>query len=162
VSQQNDRPLPARLRTVRDEHIGDIERSLLMSWAAFAATFGSARGVTHALRRRGGSGGLVIGGKHLHHYNFGIILLAVVGGIGINAADKIRGHPTVAVAYGSGAALIVDEFALLLDLEDVYWATDGRKSVDVAVGLTALGGIYAAATSFWRAAAREVKESRRR
>jgi hypothetical protein len=44
------------------------------------------------------------------------------------------------VAYGSGLALIVDEFALLLDLKDVYWAKQGRLSLDLGVGMVALGG----------------------
>ena len=53
-------------------------------------------------------------------------------------------------------ALIVDELALLLDLEDVYWANDGRKSVDAAVLIIAAGGLYLTAAPFWRAAAREI------
>jgi len=44
--------------------------------------------------------------------------------------------PLVATAYGAGLALIVDEFALLLDLQDVYWAKQGRESVDLAIGLS--------------------------
>lgn len=75
--------LPARLRAVWAQHVGTSERALLLSWAAFASTFGTARGVTHWLRRRdsgsGGSGGIVIGGKHLHYYNLGILLLTSVG-----------------------------------------------------------------------------------
>ena len=46
----------------------------------------------------------------------------------------------VALCYGTGSALIVDEFALLLDLEDVCWARQGRVSVDLGVGLAAAGG----------------------
>ena len=44
------------------------------------------------------------------------------------------------MAYGTGMALIVDEFALLLDLKDVYWQRQGRVSVDIGVGLVAAGG----------------------
>jgi hypothetical protein len=46
----------------------------------------------------------------------------------------------VATAYGAGLALIVDEFALLLDLRDVYWTKQGRVSVDLAIGLIATTG----------------------
>jgi hypothetical protein len=46
----------------------------------------------------------------------------------------------VATSYGAGLALIIDEFALLLDLRDVYWAKEGRISVDLGVGLVAAGG----------------------
>ena len=56
-----------------------------------------------------------------------------------------RRHPAVAVSYGSGLALIVDEFALLLDLRDVYWARQGRISIDIGVGGIALTGCYFAA-----------------
>ena len=59
---------------------------------------------------------------------------------GLRGTERQRRHPMAAVAFGSANAIIVDELALLLDLEDVYWATDGRESVDAAVGLIAAGG----------------------
>jgi len=78
------------------------------------------------LRRRdagsGGSGGLTIAGRHLHHYNLGIALLTGVGGIAVHGQAPRRRHPLTAAAYGAGAALILDELALLIDLQDVYWA----------------------------------------
>ncbi len=46
----------------------------------------------------------------------------------------------MSLTYGAGLALIVEEFALLLDLQDVYWAKEGRISVDLGVGLVAAGG----------------------
>jgi hypothetical protein len=153
--------LPARLRAVYADRIGPSERALLYSWSAFAATFGATRLITHRLRRRGGSGGIVIRGRHIHHYNFGIALLVGVGGIGVHGQEHARRHAITASAYGSGVALIVDELALLLDLEDVYWANDGRTSVDVAVGTIALGGIFFAAAPFWKSVAREIARTRR-
>ncbi len=156
--------LRSRLRQVYEEQTGSSERALLRSWTAFGLTFGGARVVTHLLRRRdrgsGGSGGIVIGGRHLHHYNLGILTLAAVGGIGVHGDERRRRHPTVATAYGAGAALIVDELALLLDLSDVYWAKDGRTSVDAAVGTIALGGLLLVAGPFWRESAREVLRTR--
>lgn len=100
------------------------------------------------------------GGRHLHHYNIGILLLAAVGGIALRGAERHRRHPVTATAYGSGTALIVDELALLIDLEDVYWAREGRTSVDAAIGLLALGGVYLAAVPFWHGAAREILATR--
>jgi hypothetical protein len=148
--------LPRRLRAVWAEHMGEPERALLVSWAAFGATFATTRLVTHRLRRGGGAGGIVLRGRHIHHYNFGIALLAAVGGAAVwGQADSHR-HPATATAYGSGVALIVDELALLLDLQDVYWGTDGRTSVDVAVGTIATGGVYLAAAPFWHSAVREL------
>jgi hypothetical protein len=76
---------------------------------------------------------------------WGIGMLTGVGAIGVHGEDKQRRHPAVAISYGTGLALIVDEFALLLDLRDVYWAKQGRVSVDVAVGAIALAGSYFAA-----------------
>lgn len=154
------RSLPARLRAVYGRRVGRAEQALLISWAAFGVTFGTVRAITHLLRWRnsttGGSGGLVIGGRHLHHYNLGIALLAAVGGVGVHGQERRSRHPVTAASYGAGAALVVDELALLLDLQDVYWAKDGRSSVDAAFGGIALGGLYLAAVPFWHGAAREI------
>ena len=148
--------LPGRLREVWAEHVGPSERALLTSWAAMGATFGTARAVTHRLRAGGGPGGIVVRGRHIHHYNFGIALLAAVGGIAVHGQASARRHPLTATAYGMGVALILDEFALLLDLRDVYWGTEGRASVDVAIGTIAAGGVYLAAAPFWHSVAREL------
>jgi hypothetical protein len=148
--------LPRRLREIWDERIGPTERSMLVAWGSFGATFGIARLITHHLRRGGGSGGIVIAGRHIHHYTFGIALLAAVGAVAVRGDGAARQHAGVGAAYGTGTALIVDEFALLLDLQDVYWAADGRKSVDAAVGAIAVSGLYLAAAPFWHEAVREV------
>lgn len=154
--------LPRRLRTVYRRRVGPTEQSLLVAWAAFAVTFGLTRAVTHWIRAGHGprGGGISAGGEHLHHYNIGIALLAGVGGVALRGQERHRRHPLTAAAYGSGTALIVDELALLLDLQDVYWANDGRKSVDAAVGLIAIGGVYLAAAPFWHAVGREVARPR--
>jgi hypothetical protein len=98
-----------------------------------------------------------LGGKHFHHYNIGIGMLATVGGVGLRGTDKQRQHPAAAVAFGAANAMIVDELALLLDLKDVYWAKDGRQSVDVAVGLIAAGATVAAGLPFWPHAQRALR-----
>jgi hypothetical protein len=154
----DDVSLRHRLRVVADDRLGPTEQSLIVAWAGFGATFGITRAITHWIRAGHGpsSGGMSAGGRHLHHYNIGILLLAAVGGVAIRGEEKHRRHPVTASAYGSGAALIVDELALLIDLEDVYWARDGRKSVDAAIGLLALGGVYLAAAPFWHDAACQV------
>ena len=155
------RTLPGRLRGAYQSHVGSLEQALLVAWGAFGLTFGTARGVTHFLRARYGGGGLVAGGRHLHHYNLGILLLVGVGSVALQGEDRHRRHPLTASAYGSGLALIVDELALLIDLEDVYWAKDGRNSVDAAIGIIAAGGLYLAAAPFWHRAAAEMLRSRR-
>ncbi len=159
----HDASLLTRLRTVARIRIGPTELSLIVAWAGFGTTFGVTRAVPHWIRAGHGpaSGGMSAGGRHLHHYNLGILLLAAVGGVALRGEERHRRHPVTATAYGSGAALIVDELALLIDLEDVYWARDGRKSVDAAIGLLALGGVYLAAVPFWRDALRELTRSAR-
>ncbi|NMH99293.1 hypothetical protein HF526_18540 [Pseudonocardia sp. K10HN5] len=153
-----------RLRTAYADHVGRTERPLLIAWAAFAATFGITRAVTYWLHTGHGpsSGGITAGGRHLHHYNIGIMLLGAVGAVAVRGRADHHRHPMTAAAYGSGAALIIDEAALLIDLKDVYWANDGRKSVDAAIATIALGGAYLAAVPFWNAAARELSHPTRR
>jgi hypothetical protein len=73
---------------------------------------------------------------------WGIGMLAGVGAVAVRGDEKLRRHPVTALAYGAGLALIVDEFALLLDLQDVYWAKQGRVSVDIGIGGSSLIGSY--------------------
>ena len=73
---------------------------------------------------------------------WGLLLLAIVGAIAVRGDDATRWHPLVATAYGVGVALIVDEYALLLNLQDVYWAKQGKLSIDIAIGLVALGATF--------------------
>jgi hypothetical protein len=88
---------------------------------------------------------------------WGIGMVSGVGGVAVHGDNEQRRHPLVAVAYGAGLALIVDEFALLLDLKDVYWAKQGRISVDLAVGGSSLAGTYFAALPLLRALRRRIK-----
>ncbi len=100
--------LPARLRTVYGRRIGAAEKALMLSWAAFGTTFGTARAITHLLRWRdggsGGSGGIVIAGRHVHHFNFGIALLTAVGGVAVHGQEPTRRHPVTAAAYPNQTA----------------------------------------------------------
>jgi hypothetical protein len=144
-------------RAYRDQ-VDPTHRALLRAWSAFGVTFGVTRTITLWLRGGHGpaGGGIVIRGRHIHHYNLGIVLLTLVGAVALCGLERHRRHPLTVTAYGSGIALIVDELALLIDLQDVYWAKDGRWSVDVAVGTVAIGGLYLAAVPFWHRAAQQV------
>jgi hypothetical protein len=127
----------------------------MMSWLAFTVTFAAIRGITYGIREgRGPFRNLSLGGEHLHHYLWGIGLLTGVGAVAVRGDERQRRHPVVAVSYGSGLALIVDEFALLLDLRDVYWAKQGRISVDVGIGGIALAGSYFASLPVLRSLSR--------
>jgi hypothetical protein len=86
------------------------------------------------------------GGLHIHHLVWGILLLLIVGyvwlievGTGSNWIASVS-----AIAYGAGAALALDEFALWLNLQDVYWSDKGRQSIDsVVIFISALSvGIW--------------------
>ena len=133
------------------EILDPCQRSALISWVAFTATFAALRGITYSIRAgRGPFRNLSLGGEHVHHYLWGIGLLAGVGAIAVRGDESLRQHPVVAVSYGSGLALIVDEFALLLDLRDVYWARQGRISVDLGIGGVAVAGSYFASLPLLR------------
>jgi hypothetical protein len=122
------------------------ERLFLASLGFFAG-FGAARMITHAiLNKVGPFRNLSIGGRHLHHMVFGIGGLLGVGYLwlvllGVSPNGKRMSRAT-AVGYGVASAITLDEFALWLNLEDVYWAKQGRQSIDaVAVfgGLLSIG-----------------------
>ncbi|HJT02381.1 MAG TPA: hypothetical protein VJ757_01945 [Pseudonocardiaceae bacterium] len=150
--------LAKRVHRVYREEVGATDQALMLAWSGFGMTFSFTRALTLWLRAGHGpaGGGIVIRGRHIHHYNLGIILLTLVGAVALCGLERHRRHPLTATAYGSGIALVVDELALLIDLQDVYWAKDGRWSVDAAVATTAVGGLYLAAVPFWHRAARQV------
>jgi len=138
-----NRSVLADIRDAFGSELDAGQQSALISWLAFTATFGGVRGITHAIRAgKGPFKNLSVGGEHLHHYMWGIGMLAGVGAIAVKGDEELRRHPATAFVYGTGLALIVDEFALLLDLKDVYWAKEGRISVDVGIGGSSLVGSY--------------------
>jgi len=140
------------------EELGPGQRSALISWLAFTGTFAGLRAVTYSIRDgKGPFRNISVGGEHLHHYMRGIALLSGVGAVAVRGDEEHRRHPGVAVTYGSGLALIVDEFALLLDLKDVYWAKQGRISIDLGIGGIALAGSYFAALPVLRRLRRELR-----
>ena len=151
--------LTALARALRDSYYEELDpgqRSALFSWISFSTTFAAARGITLSIRAgRGPFRNLSAGGEHLHHYLWGIGMLAGVGAVAVHGEDSRRRHPAIAISYGSGLALIVDEFALLLDLKDVYWSRQGRVSVDLGVSAIAATGSYFAALPVLRATARK-------
>lgn len=76
------------------------------------------------------------GPLHIHHLVPGIILLLISGYIGLAFYNRFRLRNFMAVIFGIGAALTVDEFALWLYLEDVYWEKEGRHSIDAIIIIT--------------------------
>jgi hypothetical protein len=120
------------------EHFEDRRKERqLLSTGAFFVTFAAVRGITHAIRaERGPFKNITPGGRHIHHMTFGITGLLTVGylwllEIGID--EHRNASRLTSIAYGSGAALTLDEFALWLNLADDYWNKQGRESIDAVV-----------------------------
>ena len=152
-------PSPGAVRRAYHEELGPGQRSALLSWLTFTGTFTGLRVLTSSIRAgKGPFRNLSLGGEHLHHYMWGIGLLAGVGAVAMRGDERHRRHPAVAISYGAGLALIVDEFALLLDLRDVYWAKQGRISVDLGIGGIAASGSYFAGLPVLRRLRRERKQ----
>ena len=93
-----------------------------------------------------------MGSVHLHHMVFGLLLILLVGLLDLASAAM----PVRAVLFGIGAALVLDEFALILNLADVYWAPQGRESVDAVVIFAAVLIVFAFGGNFWQAAWHEL------
>ncbi|HLI01314.1 MAG TPA: hypothetical protein VKV06_11060 [Acidimicrobiales bacterium] len=134
-------PPPREVSQAFHEELHAGRQTALLSWLAFTVTFVVVRVITHRIRGgRAGLHNLQLGGTHLHHYLWGILSVSGVGGVALRGEDRWRRHPLVAIVYGAGLALIVDEFALLLDLKDVYWSEQGRWSVDLAIAVISSAG----------------------
>src|SRR4051794_39589697 len=80
-------------------------------------------------------------GLHLHHLVWGIVLLMLSGLIEFATGPDSPWNEILAGAFGIGAGLTLDEFALWVYLRDVYWAKEGRASLDAVVAATAVGGL---------------------
>lgn len=80
-------------------------------------------------------------GLHIHHMVFGAVAMMVVGVIQFAFDPSGKWPYVLALAFGAGIALVLDEFALLLHLEDVYWSEEGRTSIDAVVLAATLTGI---------------------
>ena len=151
-----------RISDAYDQEVDRTHRSLLNAAIAFALTFGLVRALTYGIREQWLPwGNIVTGGLHIHHYVWGVALLLIVGLVSL-VIDSPRLNPWLGAVYGVAAALVIDEFALLLNLRDVYWSNEGRVSVDVALGTIALAAVYFAATSFWQRLGRELVRALRR
>lgn len=77
-------------------------------------------------------------GLYIHHMVFGIIILIIAGYVGLSFWDNRKLRPWISAFFGFGAALTIDEFALWLFLDDVYWEEAGRISVDATLVVAAL------------------------
>jgi hypothetical protein len=113
---------------------------LLLLFLAFLVTFVLVRLYTR-LARTHGWGSANVGGVHLHHMVIGVVLMVGAGILSfrLDDPDGIL-YGIAATLFGVGTALTLDEFAMIFHLKDVYWAKEGRASVDALImGLAAAG-----------------------
>jgi hypothetical protein len=116
------------------------ENSLFNMLASFSCTFGITRGITWYIREHGGLGpiqNVVVGKRHIHHFIPGGIVAMSAGAVAIGMkGDKADKY--LALPFGIGVALVLDESALLLELEDVYWTEEGVLSVQIVFAAMAM------------------------
>jgi hypothetical protein len=116
------------------------ENALLNLLLAFTGTFAFARASTAVIRARGRFGPLrdvVAGDDHIHHFVPGIVVAFVAGAMSIISRNE-RLDPILAVPFGAGVALTLDESALLLKLDDVYWTEEGILSIQITLATMAM------------------------
>ena len=140
----------ARLKHLYVFHFRDERRErLFLTSVGFAVTVAVVRTITLMIRMGVGPiHNVTSGGVHIHHLVWGILLLLAVGfvwmleiGVGSSWLASLT-----AVAFGVGAALTLDEYALWLNLRDVYWQSQGRESLEA---LAIFGGLLAAGWIGW-------------
>jgi hypothetical protein len=113
---------------------------LMLCFVSFVITFASTRTITRLIRDgRGPFRNVAIGGTHVHHSVPGIILLIIGAITAVGGPGTLGWLSFSAVAVGIGTSLVLDEFAMILHLQDVYWSGEGQLSVE-AVSLVALVG----------------------
>ena len=121
-----------------------VETGRLAAFLFFVAllgTFGFIRTSTHMIRAQVSwwPGNVETkGGLHIHHMFWGILALLAFGYLGVAVNPDSPWREIAAVGFGIGAGLTLDEFALWLNLKDVYWTKQGRRSIDAVIVATAL------------------------
>jgi hypothetical protein len=125
---------------------------LLCCLVAFILTFFVTRTFVRVIRHRAAVGrptrwwqprNVHIGGVHIHHVTFGVVLVMLSGlmlvTLSVNGQEPE--FTLAATIFGIGAALVLDEYALILHLSDVYWEEDGRTSVDAVFAAVGVAGL---------------------
>jgi hypothetical protein len=120
-------------------------------FVAFLLTFGFIRTSTHMIKAQVSwwPGNVQVGGTHIHHLVWGILMLLIFGYIAVAIAPDSPWREVVAVFFGIGTGLTLDEFALWLNLKDVYWERQGRASIDAVVIAAAISGLLLISLRSW-------------
>jgi hypothetical protein len=154
-------PVVASVGDLYQDGIVDTGREdEFLFFVAFLLTFGFIRTSTHMIRAQVSwwPGNVSVGGTHIHHLVWGILLLLICGYIGVAIHPGDPWRDIVAVLFGVGTGLTLDEFALWLNLKDVYWSKEGRRSIDAVVIAAALSGMLLVGFRSWIDAATTVED----
>jgi hypothetical protein len=130
--------LPARFLDTPGQRAGFVALAAFLGSFLFIRT--SAR-LMRSPRVPWWPGSVSTGGVHLHHLVWGIVLLLISGFLGFAVNPVSPWDDVLAALFGIGAGLTLDEFALWIHLEDVYWTEEGRASFDAVVVAAVLGGL---------------------
>jgi len=133
-------------------------RRMFLASASFFITFGAVRLLVASITHHIGPFGYVeMGGRHIHHLVWGILLLLIAGYATLAEAGQgddpvsILVSRVLALMYGIGAALTLDEFALWVNLDAMaYWSRQGRESIDAVVLFGALLAIGTWGAPLWQ------------
>jgi hypothetical protein len=111
---------------------------MFLALMAFLVTFLATRAITRMIRAgRGPFRNVSTGEVHVHHVVPGLVILLVGGVLALGSSEQGFWRQVAGIMFGMGAALVLDEFAMVLHLDDVYWSNEGRLSAD-AVTLAAV------------------------
>lgn len=156
-----------RLRGVYEERLGQSRRDrLFLACVGFFTSVLVVRVITIAIHNDVGPfHNVSMGGRHVHHLVWGILLLLLVGytwliqvGTGLQECSRFMGRLS-SMLYGVAAALTLDEFALWLNLSDVYWKREGRESYEALALFGGLLGIGIFGGPLFRGLAKEITRS---
>jgi lysyl-tRNA synthetase class 2 len=120
-------------------------------FVSFLVSFGFIRSSAHMIRAqvRWWPGNVEVGGTHVHHLVWGILLLLTCGYVAVSFQPESPGAELVAIGFGIGTGLALDEFALWLTLRDVYWEQEGRRSIDAVIVVAAVAGLMLIGFRAW-------------
>src|SRR5215203_2947769 len=125
-----------------EEIIRNDRLALFLCFVAFILTFITTRVITRMIRAGRGpfKNNVSSTGLHVHHAVPGVILLVVGAFVSVGTGSEVPWAEISGVLIGIGTSLVLDEFALILHLQDVYWTDEGRISVEmVSLATAALG-----------------------
>ena len=104
-------------------------------------------------------GNVSVGGTHVHHLVWGICAMMICGYVGLVVQPDSPWQEIMAVLFAIGTGLTLDEFALWLELKDVYWSQDGRKSVDAMIIAGCIAGMLLVGYTAWIEVATDVEDA---